>query len=476
MNLEQAVKEEWYSQSFNLKPVFLGSAFECNEYASEYTGVTYHDYLMTCKNNYGGMSYCNSDLNRVGNLIRKKVEENPNYLAQLKTKYDQDIQENNQHYSQIDGIDIDTITIEETKKLVETALRCLVLSMGVAHVIEPFALTADFKIKNDLGKYIQSAKELNDMFVVLTSPTKTSFASEYETLIFAIATSHDNSVKEKLAQKIVQNFYWIRNGYAGRYALTLNEVLKEAASLDQSKYNNQARPKIDKPDRQQIINKLNLPQKLINELNVLSFLTDWQDERKKNILIAVDYLDRLIDKLAKKINIPSNLMYLMIPSEIREEKYQSKNFIEELKQRADGVVFLYSFPKEPIIATGKVFTEFMKDMQKEIVEQVQEIYGMTASSGYAVGKVIVCTDIDSIHKVQEGDILVASMTRPEYLPAMKKASAIITDEGGITCHAAIISRELGIPCIIGTKIATQVLKDGMTVEVKANHGVVKIIQ
>lgn len=68
------------------------------------------------------------------------------------------------------------------------------------------------------------------------------------------------------------------------------------------------------------------------------------------------------------------------------------------------------------------------------------------------------------------------MTSPWYLPAMKKATAIVTDEGGITCHAAIVSRELKKPCIIGTKIATKVLKDGDLVEVDANKGIVRIIK
>ncbi len=79
-------------------------------------------------------------------------------------------------------------------------------------------------------------------------------------------------------------------------------------------------------------------------------------------------------------------------------------------------------------------------------------------------------------KFNKGDILVASMTRPEYVPVMKKAKAIITDEGGITCHAAIVSRELNIPCIIGTKNATRILQDGDEVEVDANNGTIKIIK
>ena len=78
-----------------------------------------------------------------------------------------------------------------------------------------------------------------------------------------------------------------------------------------------------------------------------------------------------------------------------------------------------------------------------------------------------------ISKFKKGDVLVTRMTRPEFLPLVKKTSAIITDGGGVLCHAAIIARELKIPCIVGTKIATQILKDGDLVEVDANRGVIK---
>ena len=74
--------------------------------------------------------------------------------------------------------------------------------------------------------------------------------------------------------------------------------------------------------------------------------------------------------------------------------------------------------------------------------------------------------------MEKDDILVTSMTRPEFVPIMKMAAGIVTDEGGLTCHAAIVSRELGIPCIVGTQIATRSLKDGDRVEVNANHGLI----
>ena len=99
--------------------------------------------------------------------------------------------------------------------------------------------------------------------------------------------------------------------------------------------------------------------------------------------------------------------------------------------------------------------------------------GVVGSQGKIQGVVQIIDRPSEIHRFVEGRILVTPMTNPEYVPIMGKAKAIITDEGGITCHAAIVSRELGIPCIIGTGNATSVLKDGDKVEVDAEKGVVK---
>ncbi|MFH0974085.1 MAG: phosphoenolpyruvate synthase, partial [Candidatus Micrarchaeota archaeon] len=98
--------------------------------------------------------------------------------------------------------------------------------------------------------------------------------------------------------------------------------------------------------------------------------------------------------------------------------------------------------------------------------------GLGASPGIASGVVKLVTDKNQLAKITKGDILVTEMTSPDYVPAMKRASAIVTDAGGMTCHAAIVSRELGIPCIVGSKTATSVLKEGQTVTVDAKRGVV----
>ncbi len=103
---------------------------------------------------------------------------------------------------------------------------------------------------------------------------------------------------------------------------------------------------------------------------------------------------------------------------------------------------------------------------------VQLLTGSRASPGIAWGPVKLIYDIKEISKVYEGDILVTMMTTPDFVPAMKKAAAIVTDEGGATCHAAIVSRELGIPCVVGTREATKKLKEGQIITVDAKRGIV----
>lgn len=100
------------------------------------------------------------------------------------------------------------------------------------------------------------------------------------------------------------------------------------------------------------------------------------------------------------------------------------------------------------------------------------VRGLGASPGRASGKVRVIMDVKDISQFQEGEILVTEMTAPDWVPAMRKAAAIVTNGGGMTAHAAIVSRELGVPCVVGTKVATEVLKTGQLVTVDGSLGVI----
>lgn len=107
------------------------------------------------------------------------------------------------------------------------------------------------------------------------------------------------------------------------------------------------------------------------------------------------------------------------------------------------------------------------------IKKVNKLTGSTAVPGNVNGIVKVVNHPNEIYKMKKGDIMVSHSTNPNLVPAMKLAGAIITDVGGVTCHAAIVSRELNIPCIIGTKIATKIFKDGDKVEVDATKGIIR---
>ncbi len=151
--------------------------------------------------------------------------------------------------------------------------------------------------------------------------------------------------------------------------------------------------------------------------------------------------------------------------------------IKELKRRDSEGVIVYGDK----IITDKELERYAESdnfilKQNETPKQVNEIKGQGVSKGIVKGRVRIILREKEVDNLKEGEILISYMTTPVFMPAIKKASAFVTDEGGITSHAAIYSRELKKPCIVGTKIATSVLYDGDLVEVDANIGVVRILE
>jgi len=130
---------------------------------------------------------------------------------------------------------------------------------------------------------------------------------------------------------------------------------------------------------------------------------------------------------------------------------------------------IYILQSRPITTIGKKEAKGMSGQSKDAKILLK---GQGAAPGIASGKVVIIRDVKDTGSVKEGDILVTRMTNPDMVPAMRKVAAIVTDEGGMTCHAAIVSRELGTPAVVGTKTGTQQLKNGQVVTVDGELGIV----
>jgi len=144
--------------------------------------------------------------------------------------------------------------------------------------------------------------------------------------------------------------------------------------------------------------------------------------------------------------------------------------LEEYYGHAQDIEFAIEKTTIRIVQTRAVTTEAKRSSRK--IEGKQILKGMGASPGLATGKVKIVRSMEDITKIEEGDILVTVMTSPDLVPTMSKSAAIVTDLGGSTSHAAIVSREMGIPAIVGTENATKVLMDGEIVTVDAYNGIV----
>ncbi len=157
--------------------------------------------------------------------------------------------------------------------------------------------------------------------------------------------------------------------------------------------------------------------------------------------------------------------------EIMSEKHPS---IVELEKRQKGYFFTNN---ELFVGTSKaaIAKKFRITFKAEAFKKQKTLTGQIACKGKVRGTVRRVMGHDQIDLVQEGEILVSPMTIPDFLPAMVKAAAIVTDEGGSLCHAAIVARELNKPCIVGTKFATKLFKDGDYVDVNADHGTITML-
>jgi phosphoenolpyruvate synthase/pyruvate phosphate dikinase len=186
---------------------------------------------------------------------------------------------------------------------------------------------------------------------------------------------------------------------------------------------------------------------------------------------AVYKMEYILAEIGKRAKLSLTDVRFMTPQEVKSFLLGGKiNRAEVLKRKKFCVCHMEK--SKVLILTGNQAKELAKRTETK-VKKISEIKGQTGCIGKAQGRVKIIFRPQDMVKMHQGDILVSIATDPDIVPAMKKASAIVTEQGGVTSHAAIVSRELNIPCVIGTKIATKVFKDGDLVEVDATRGIVK---
>ena len=205
--------------------------------------------------------------------------------------------------------------------------------------------------------------------------------------------------------------------------------------------------------------------------------------RKSNMNIVDKRVVKQTWKIAK---VREKNEHVEVPEDLQDKQKLPDEKILELADICMRIEKHYGRPQDIewamennklYIVQARPITTLSETIKREVKIDVSRsakvlVRGLPGSPGIGKGKVRIIPTKDDINKLKEGEILVTYMTSPDFVPAMEKAAAIITDAGGATSHAAIVSRELGVPCIVGTGNATEVLKDGMFVTVDATRGIV----
>lgn len=286
-----------------------------------------------------------------------------------------------------------------------------------------------------------------------------SFTEEYENKIWDLAKKAQTEGIENIDVKpILDEYFWIRNSYYGIHRLTEEEVRTEV------------KKKIGKtkPEPPKIMEPASLSKDL---LEIGKDMVLMQDIRKKYMMRAAYYLHEFLKEIGKKHGLSPVIMVQTLPEEVLNIDKRLPELADELKIRQRSCTITGDLENGIKAFSGRII--FPEGVQRKAKF---ELRGQVACGGKAVGRAKIIGHIDEMYKVNHGDVIISPMTSPDLMPALRRCVAIVTNFGGVTCHAAIIAREFNIPCIVGTNNATEIIKDNDLVEVDANSGVVRVLQ
>ncbi len=333
--------------------------------------------------------------------------------------------------------------------------------------------TLDYdKILSVIGE--EQKEKLDAIWEQATQSTFVSFEGRYlQALVELVSTHHADVVRK--AKFIFTDYAWSKSD--SEILIALDET---KSSLEEKRQEAKRMYSIaEKQKTAHAIWKETLDPELQRIVGYMQLVMRLRDVRKDPIAQMLAIMTEIAPLMLERVGIDRRAAPFVLIHEYMKGVEYLQGIRDDVEARENGCSYL-AYPDESFSCEVEHcdFTDAMAQFEawtKPELHDSQELRGQAACRGLVRGVVRVVSDPRDDRGFQQGDILVTSMTRPEFVPIMKRAGAVVTNEGGITCHAAIVSRELGIPCIIGTKIATQVLKDGDIVEVDADRGVVTII-
>tara|TARA_Y100000310_G_scaffold291005_1_gene318593 strand:- start:2505 stop:3914 length:1410 start_codon:yes stop_codon:yes gene_type:complete len=353
--------------------------------------------------------------------------------------------------------------LQESYKLLSTAL---------------YTVTIIEKLSNTVIKPKLPKDKVEEYFAILTTPRKENdgIKENLELYELAIKFKLGQDIKEDIKEHIEKWGWLTTRGFFGN-PWNENDVMERIKSIKdpQKQYDSLSiHLKTIQEQTDNILDEINADNDFRNFIDVEKDYVYFRTERMDAFVRTGFRARNLFYAIADKLNIDLQEVFCLTAEEIKASLKTGNDYSALAKERRQGFALVLLGDEEIQMFSGEALKKFKEQEEKDEIDLfIKEIKGSMGCKGKVTGIVKVLHSKEDAEKVQEGDILVTSMTIPDYLPAMERAAAFVTNEGGITCHAAIIAREMNKPSVIGTIIATKVLKDGDRVEVDADNGVVR---
>ncbi|MFC1648810.1 PEP-utilizing enzyme [Nanoarchaeota archaeon] len=348
----------------------------------------------------------------------------------------------------------------------------------VFRICERIIMKIESLLKNTI-KDNAKVKNLSRIFSIPLEPNDVT-NERIDMLKIALAqTEWTDSKLQETMQKHTAKYCHIPMFDFDHEPYTIEHFAKELKAIDRPEKELECIEKAFSERRKEykeIISKLH-DKTLLNLIEMLKqavFLRDHRDMIRQKLNLS---LKGFYEAIASRLGLNVGEVALLINQEIIENLSDSSHFSKKDVEKRKEAFLLIQLGNKIEIYSGKNATKKSDELQiHKMNKQVSEIRGRAASPGKVKGIAkIVNTNLD-FGKVNDGDILIVAMTRQDFVPVIRRASAIVTNEGGVTCHAAIIAREIGLPCVVGTEIATEALKDNDLIEVDGDKGIIRKVK
>jgi len=340
------------------------------------------------------------------------------------------------------------------------------------------------KLNDFIYERTNNIKKANDWTGILSLPRYKSYTAleEEDFLKILVDTDDINDILKRRLKNHSKKYLWKpiqqdEDPYDYDFYLNLvKEKLKQKEELKNklSELINYL-PELRR-NQKEIMLELKMSQNIKKIVRDLQNVGHMRDIRKATYCKSRYYSRFLFDEIGKRISLDRKSIGYLTPNEIQVCLLgKKKPNLNTVRIRKDYYIQELMGKKIKILTGAETLNKeklIMQSVNSKVINK-RIVKGMGACPGKVRGRVRQIKDISKTSSFQPNEILVTIMTTPEVVPAMKKAAAIVTDEGGLTCHAAIVSRELNVPCVVGTKFATKIFKNGDFIEVDAAKGIVK---